>query len=70
MFGEVVPEKKQVMYRIILKEIISQPSTYEPNEITEICKDYLEKIITANPVPWLWSHRRWKHKKPVANSEV
>lgn len=64
VFGKVVPEKRGY-YRIILTEIIAQPTEYAANEITEICKDYLEKIIIENPVPWLWSHRRWKHKKPI-----
>ncbi|HLP74514.1 MAG TPA: lysophospholipid acyltransferase family protein [Bacteroidales bacterium] len=32
--------------------------------ITEAHVRKLEKIITENPEYWLWSHRRWKHKKP------
>jgi Kdo2-lipid IVA lauroyltransferase/acyltransferase len=27
----------------------------------------LEQIIKENPEYWLWTHRRWKYKKPVAN---
>ncbi len=34
-------------------------------EITEKCTRYLEKIIMDKPQFWLWSHKRWKHKKPV-----
>lgn len=32
-------------------------------EITEKCTRYLEKIIMDQPQFWLWSHKRWKHKK-------
>jgi len=34
-------------------------------EITEKCTRYLEKVIMEKPEYWLWSHKRWKHKKPV-----
>lgn len=36
-------------------------------EITEKCTRCLEKIIIDKPQFWLWSHKRWKHKKPVVN---
>jgi len=32
--------------------------------ITESHVRRLEEIICENPEYWLWSHRRWKHKKP------
>ena len=32
-------------------------------EITEKCTRFLEKVIRENPEYWLWSHKRWKHKK-------
>jgi Kdo2-lipid IVA lauroyltransferase/acyltransferase len=36
-------------------------------EITEKCTRFLEKIIIEKPEYWLWSHKRWKHKKPIKN---
>lgn len=33
-------------------------------EITEQCNRFLEKIIREKPEYWLWSHKRWKHKRP------
>ncbi len=33
-------------------------------EITEKCTRWLENIIREKPEYWLWSHKRWKHKKP------
>jgi KDO2-lipid IV(A) lauroyltransferase len=28
----------------------------------------LEEIINEKPEYWIWSHRRWKHKRPVENA--
>jgi KDO2-lipid IV(A) lauroyltransferase len=35
--------------------------------ITERHVKRLEEIIIEKPEYWLWSHRRWKHKRPVEN---
>ncbi len=35
----------------------------EPYEITRRYVRRLEKEIIINPEMWLWSHRRWKHKR-------
>jgi KDO2-lipid IV(A) lauroyltransferase len=37
------------------------------NEITETHVRKLEQIIKEKPEYWIWSHRRWKHKKPLDN---
>lgn len=36
--------------------------------ITDTHVKYLENIIKENPEYWMWSHRRWKHKKPEVNA--
>jgi KDO2-lipid IV(A) lauroyltransferase len=33
--------------------------------VTETHVKHLENIIRKNPEYWVWSHRRWKHKRPV-----
>lgn len=38
------------------------------NLITETHVKHLEKIIKEEPAYWIWSHRRWKHKKPADNA--
>jgi|WetSurMetagenome_2_1015567.scaffolds.fasta_scaffold02179_10 Kdo2-lipid IVA lauroyltransferase/acyltransferase len=35
--------------------------------ITEEHVRRLEEIIREKPEYWIWSHRRWKHKRPVDN---
>jgi KDO2-lipid IV(A) lauroyltransferase len=32
-------------------------------EITDKCTRLLEQQIIAQPEFWLWSHKRWKHKR-------
>ncbi len=49
-------------YQAEFKMLIKTPSSYNQGEITKAYANHLEKIITENPTPWLWSHRRWKHK--------
>jgi KDO2-lipid IV(A) lauroyltransferase len=33
-------------------------------EIIQMYVSALEKEIIAAPEYWLWSHKRWKHKRP------
>jgi KDO2-lipid IV(A) lauroyltransferase len=47
------------------KEVLQEGSF----EITERFARTLEKWIRENPADYLWSHRRWKHKKPVTQQE-
>ncbi|MEE4213790.1 MAG: lysophospholipid acyltransferase family protein [Bacteroidales bacterium] len=52
-------------YYEIRPEIISaQASELAPYELTEKHVSLLEEQIKRRPELWLWSHRRWKHKKP------
>ena len=50
MFGEIVADN---------------PSTMTEDEILEIYTHKLQENIIEQPEVWLWSHRRWKLKKPV-----
>jgi len=36
-------------------------------QITEAHVRRLAEIIKEKPEFWLWTHRRWKHKRPVRN---
>lgn len=35
--------------------------------VTDTHVKRLEQIIRENPEYWIWTHRRWKYKKPAAN---
>lgn len=42
--------------------LCENPSVTADGEITEMHTQKLEKEIREDPVAWLWSHKRWKHK--------
>ena len=54
---------KRGHYEIDISVLTENPKDTAENEITEMHVRALEKAIIANPDNWLWSHRRWKHKK-------
>lgn len=56
---------KRGYYEVIPELLTATPKATQPNEITEIFTKTLEKEIIKDPSIWLWSHKRWKHKKPA-----
>ena len=56
-------------YEAYCDTLIENPSMYTEEEITMMYIRKMEEIIKAEPEYWLWSHRRWKHKRP-ANIEL
>lgn len=45
-------------------EILTEnPNDFSDGEITELIIKRTEKEILSQPEIWLWSHRRWKHKR-------
>ncbi len=55
---------KRGYYEVVYTTLIEDPKATKSFEITEKHVRFLEKIIQERPELWLWSHRRWKHKKP------
>lgn len=43
--------------------LTENPKETKPYEITEMHVKALERLICEAPQYWLWSHRRWKHKR-------
>lgn len=56
---------KRGFYETEFEMITSQPKDTPDNWITEKHTHILEKDIMSNPELWLWSHRRWKHKRVI-----
>lgn len=50
-------------YELHFELLTEDPRSCAPNEITELHVRALERAIRKDPAWWLWSHRRWKHKK-------
>ncbi len=55
-------------YTVVFELITEYPEKMQPNEVTQIFAEKLEKSIRLHPELWLWSHRRWKHKIPAINA--
>jgi len=54
---------KRGQYEVSIEMLVEHPSDFTEDAISELHTKRLEKDIIANPELWLWSHRRWKHKK-------
>ncbi len=54
---------KRGFYQVEIIKITDNPKQSPQYEITEKHVHLLEESIIQNPDNWLWSHRRWKHKK-------
>ncbi len=57
---------KRGYYEIEAELITDKPQELKEHELTKMHMARLEKLIVEKPEYWLWSHRRWKHKKKVA----
>lgn len=55
---------KRGHYSLELFDVTDTPNGTAYGEITEKITRLLEKDIQAIPQYWLWTHRRWKHKRP------
>lgn len=60
-----VKRTKRGFYEITPELLFSNPRETSENDISEAFTKRLEKEIIENPSIWLWSHKRWKHKRPV-----
>lgn len=59
-----VSKTKRGCYEIDGYVLSERPQTMAEGVITELHTKALEKNIIDNPHLWLWSHRRWKRKRP------
>jgi KDO2-lipid IV(A) lauroyltransferase len=59
---------KRGYYNLDIELLHDHTAGLSENLITETHVRRLEEIIREKPEYWIWSHRRWKHKKPVENA--
>ena len=60
-----VKKVKRGYYEMFTETLVENPAATGDGEISEMHTRRLERDIIAQPESWLWSHRRWKYKKPV-----
>ena len=58
-----VKRPKRGHYRIGMELLFDNPKDTAEHEISITHTKRLEKDIKAQPEIWLWTHRRWKHKR-------
>lgn len=56
---------KRGHYAVEFIPLFSSAEAREAYHITNTHVALLEQIIKAQPAYWLWSHKRWKHKKSI-----
>jgi len=61
---------KRGYYEVDVTTITENAAETADMEITNKHVGLLEETIRRNPQYWLWSHRRWKHKRPAENKEI
>ena len=54
---------KRGYYELIPELLFDNPKDTREGEILEKFSQRLEQEIHRDPAIWLWSHRRWKHKR-------
>lgn len=52
-------------YDVSADVLVQEPKNTREGEITELHTRRLEQDIMKQPEIWLWSHRRWKHRRPA-----
>jgi KDO2-lipid IV(A) lauroyltransferase len=63
-----VQKIKRGYYNLDIELLHEHTAGLSEEDITETHVRRLEEIIREKPEFWIWSHRRWKHKKPVENA--
>ena len=63
VFAKIKREKRGY-YSVHFTKITDDPQNTPDGYITEQHTRLLEEEIVAAPEFWLWSHRRWNHKRP------
>lgn len=62
-----VQKVKRGYYNLNIELLLEHTAGLPEHFVTETHLRRLEEIIREKPEYWLWSHRRWKHKKPAEN---
>ena len=60
-----ITQERRGIYRMHIDELVAHPAATAPGEITATHTRRLENDIRQQPWLWLWTHRRWKHKRPA-----
>lgn len=60
-----IAQEQRGRYRMRIEELVADPMATAEGEITALHTRRLERDIREQPWLWLWTHRRWKHRRPA-----
>ncbi len=60
-----ISQQKRGYYEMSTELLCENPSVTKKGEISELHTKRLEQDIIKQPELWLWSHKRWKHRRPL-----
>ena len=60
-----VKKIKRGYYQMNAEVLAPDPTSMPDGALSELYIRKLEQDIKEQPESWLWSHRRWKHKRPL-----
>jgi KDO2-lipid IV(A) lauroyltransferase len=59
-------KRERGCYGLVFEVVTDKPRETTNGQITETMMHLLEADIRQEPRYWLWSHRRWKHKRQIS----
>lgn len=60
-----VHRERRGRYLISAETLAHDAASIAQDQLTELHVKKLETMIASEPETWLWSHRRWKQKRPL-----
>ena len=59
-----ISRKGRGRYEVQLSLLTEDASTLPQDEVIRRYVQFMEAQLRAQPANWLWTHKRWKHKRP------
>lgn len=64
VFFQKIEKTGRGKYKTTFELLFENPNLYSEADILKRYIKSMEEVIRENPEYYLWSHRRWKHKRP------
>jgi KDO2-lipid IV(A) lauroyltransferase len=65
VFFQKTEKTERGKYQITFELLFENPAQFSETEIIKTYIHRMEEVIREQPVFYLWSHKRWKHKRPA-----
>jgi KDO2-lipid IV(A) lauroyltransferase len=65
VFFQKTEKTERGKYKITFELLFQNPAQFSETEIIKTYIQRMEEVIREQPEFYLWSHKRWKHKRPA-----